>query len=557
MPKGASLLAWLLIAGLLAVCCTEVGPERPFLNTPPETQITGISIGAMTTIYFSGRDEDGTIDGYEWSFDGGSWSEMSSETHFETELVYESADELHTFEVRAVDDAGAVDETPAEISFGPSASGVVTAAPETEISGGPVSGEMVGTAVPFAWTGSDKDGTVSAFLFTMDNTSAWAEVDASVGGWTFTGLSEGPHTFYVKARDNLGMEDPSPAQVSFVVKDNYFVPQLLQTAGPASGGGWFVGADLPFAWAASADHYYGAIVAYSYALDDDTVDSDAASPDYGAYGSGWVDATSVIYAAADITAGSHSFYFSAKDAAGAITRAAAEAVSVVEFNPTLGILEMDDLDWIPGDYVDDADMDAQITAGFFGGADGVPWPKTHWSVEDEGLPEPSDLAQYSTVIDYTDGGYDSAELGLTFAGYAQAGGNFMVMGYALDAFDPFLFQTLHVYNASVYSGGGWIGMTGQAGTAYEGLTINGLDAYATSGRSYHRVYAEDEEIEEIFAQINVDPTESRNCCTVWRNPDKGNAGIVVGQSMPFLDQTSDDIKTLGDMFLGDEFGESK
>jgi hypothetical protein len=160
------------------------------------------------------------------------------------------------------------------------------------------------------------------------------------------------------------------------------------------------------------------------------------------------------------------------------------------------------------------------------------------------------------VVLYTDGGYPSAAMGLTFAGYAQAGGNFMVMGYALDAFDSFLWQTLHVYNASVYSGEGWIGMTGQEGTAYEGLTVPVIPAYATGGRFYHRVYSEDDECEEIFAQINVGG-DTRNCLVIWRNPDKGNAGVVVGQSMPFLDQAADDVKTLGDMILGDEFGETK
>ncbi len=556
MPKGASLLAWLLVVGLLTASCTETGPEKPFVNTPPETQITGISIGAVTTVYFAGRDDDGTIDGYEWCFDGGGWSDMSASTQFDTALVYDDPEELHTFMVRAVDDDGSTDETPAEVSFGPSASGVVTAAPETEMTGGPPSGDMTGTAVLFSWAGSDVDGTVSAFLFAMDNTSAWTEMGAAITSWTYTALAKGPHTFYVKARDNLGMEDPSPAQVSFVVKDDFFVPELLQTAGPATKGGWFVGADLPFGWAGNADHYSGVIDAYSFALDDPSINETPGNPCYGAYGSGWVDITSKIYPSAEIEAGYHSFYFSVRDAAGAITRASAESISVVPFNPTMGILEMDDLDWEPGDYVDDADMDTQITAGFFGGADGVAWPKTHWDVSSDDLPTPDDLAQYSTVVLYTDGGYPSAEMGLTFAGYAQAGGNFMVMGYALGDLDPFLFSTIH--SEGPYSGSGWIGMRGQAGTAYEALTIPVIPYYATSGRSYHRFYApeDDPDAEDIFAQINVTDDE-RNCTTIWRNPDKGNAAVVVGQSMPFLDQTCDDIKTLGDMILGDEFGEAK
>ncbi len=558
MPRGASLLALILAVGLLSLSCTEVGPEKPFVNTPPETQITNIAPGNVTTVYFMGRDEDGTIEGYEWSFDGGPWSDVASATQFDTALVYGGPDEIHTFRVRAVDDDGARDETPAEKSWG-TRDGVVTAAPETEITGGPPSGDMTGTAVLFSWAGSDMDGTVSAFLFAMDNTSAWTEVDATVTNWTYTALSEGGHTFYVKARDNMGMEDPSPAQVSFVVKDDYFVPELLQTAGPTSNGGWFVGADLPFAWAGNADHYSGVIDAYSFALDDAAIDDNLGSPSYGSYGSGWVDITARIYSSALIEAGYHSFYFSVRDAAGAISRASAESISVVPFNPTMGILEMDDVSWFLddwGDYATDADMDDAITAGFFGGADGVPWPKTHWDVPDEGLPTPDDLAQYSTVIVYTDGGYDSADLGLTFAGYAQAGGNLMVTGYALGAFDPFLFATIHT--AGPYGpSDGWIGMEGQPGTAYEGLNIPLVPGYlAAGGRSYNRVYEDSEDTEEIFAQINV-TGDTRNCATIWRNPDKGNAAVVVGQSLPFLDQTVDDIKTLGDMFLGDEFGESR
>jgi hypothetical protein len=557
MPKGASFLTSLVAVGLLSVSCTEVGPEKPFVNTPPETQITGVSIGDLTTIYFAGRDDDGTIDGYQWSLDGAPWSEMTTATQLDTAMAYDAIDELHTFRVRAVDDDGAWDETPAEVCFGPSESGVYTAAPETQITGGPPSGEMTGDALLFSWTGTDIDGVVSGYLFTLDQTSGWSEVDASVTSYLYVGLSDGPHTFYVKARDDVGMEDPSPAQVSFVVKGDYFAPQLVQTAGPATKGGWFVGADLPFGWAANADHYYGVIDGYSYCLDDDTAEDDPLSPDYGAYGSGWVDETTVIYSAAEITAGYHSFYFSVRDAGGAITSAVAESVSVVNFAPTMGILEMDDLDWVPGDYVDDADMDAQITAGFFGGADGTPWPKTHWSVEDDGLPTPDELAQYSSVIVYTDGGYESSALSLTFAGYAQAGGNLMVMGYYLGDFDPFLYETIHI-DGPYGPSDGWIGMEGQPGTAYEGLTIPVIPAYLAAGRTYNRVYApeDDPDAEEIFAQINV-TGDTRNCATIWRNPDKGNAAVAVGQSMPFLDQTSDDIKTLGDMFLGDEFGESK
>jgi hypothetical protein len=119
----------------------------------------------------------------------------------------------YTFEVKARDLAGNEDDTPASRSFF-----VDTTPPDTTVILGP-SG-CIGTAnVTFTWTGSDNRTPTDQLQY-----SFWLEgYDAGWSGWsgvaskTYNGLPDGPYTFRVKARDEVGHEDPSPAGRSFQV----------------------------------------------------------------------------------------------------------------------------------------------------------------------------------------------------------------------------------------------------------------------------------------------------------------------------------------------------
>jgi N-acetylneuraminic acid mutarotase len=94
-----------------------------------------------------------------------------------------------------------------------------TQIPDTTITSGR-SGTINDDTPTFTFTGLD-DQTATAdlrFSYKVDD-GAWSAYQAgtsvTLGG--ATGLSDGPHTFQVRARDEAGNEDPSPAQRSFTV----------------------------------------------------------------------------------------------------------------------------------------------------------------------------------------------------------------------------------------------------------------------------------------------------------------------------------------------------
>jgi Tol biopolymer transport system component len=111
------------------------------------------------------------------------------------------ADGTHQFEVEAIDKAGNVDPTPAETSFV-----IDTTPPETSIVTGP-GGE--GSTATFEVLASD--GTLECRL----DSAEWAPCGSTVH---YEGLEAGTHTFRVRARDEAGNVDPTPALVKFKVK---------------------------------------------------------------------------------------------------------------------------------------------------------------------------------------------------------------------------------------------------------------------------------------------------------------------------------------------------
>jgi len=94
-----------------------------------------------------------------------------------------------------------------------------TTPPETAISAGP-SGPTSDTTPTFAFTAADDVSAVAAlrYAFAVDG-GPWspyaADTVVTLGGTA--GLAEGAHTFAVKARDEAGNEDATPASVNFFV----------------------------------------------------------------------------------------------------------------------------------------------------------------------------------------------------------------------------------------------------------------------------------------------------------------------------------------------------
>jgi len=88
--------------------------------------------------------------------------------------------------------------------------------PETTIEEGP--GEYVDTPdVSFGWSGADDRAptTVLVYSYKLDN-GDWSEYTKETT-CSLSNLSEGEHTFYVKAMDRMANEDQTPAERSFTV----------------------------------------------------------------------------------------------------------------------------------------------------------------------------------------------------------------------------------------------------------------------------------------------------------------------------------------------------
>lgn len=120
------------------------------------------------------------------------------------------ADGNYEFEVRAVDGAGNVQPAPTVFSWTVDSSLLDTTPPETTIVARPPDP----SASPVASFTYDSNEPGSTFQCKLD---AGSFVACQAGGITYTGLSDGPHTFQVRAIDSSGNVDPTPAGYSFQV----------------------------------------------------------------------------------------------------------------------------------------------------------------------------------------------------------------------------------------------------------------------------------------------------------------------------------------------------
>ncbi|HHE47245.1 MAG TPA: hypothetical protein ENL08_06065 [Bacteroidetes bacterium] len=218
------------------------GPRRsPVENLPPETHLS-ISLpegqlpepsSSNKTLHWWGEDVDGRVVGYlyRWgklefdpvdsavvidtSWIDTSWVETSLDSGVFV-LPIRSATATFTFQVRAVDDAGAIDQSPAAISFP-----VFNSPPEVRFR--PFTNPMgqSGEAYTFytfdvhtfQWDGSDLDGqeSIKAFYYALDpqpGDTSWLELPNTASSITLRDemLTPGSHVFWLKAEDIAGFE---------------------------------------------------------------------------------------------------------------------------------------------------------------------------------------------------------------------------------------------------------------------------------------------------------------------------------------------------------------
>ncbi len=188
-------------------------------NEPPETTIdtnpSDPSTSSSASFDFSGTDADGTVASFECKLDAGAFAACTSPQSY-TSL----AEGSHTFQVRAIDDLGAEDPTPASFTWT-----IDTLAPDTTITANPPDPSMAN--VSFSFTGNDGSGTgVTSFECKLD-AGAFA---ACTSPQPYNGLTDGSHTFQVKAIDGAGIADATPAAYTWTVDGT--APDTTITAQP-------------------------------------------------------------------------------------------------------------------------------------------------------------------------------------------------------------------------------------------------------------------------------------------------------------------------------------
>ncbi|MBK7318044.1 S-layer homology domain-containing protein [Candidatus Villigracilis affinis] len=169
------------------------------INTNPSNPTTSTS-AAFT---FSGTDSGTGVASLQCDLDGGGFSTCTSPKSY-TGL----GDGSHTLQVRAIDNAGNMDATPASFTW------VVDAtAPDTTITANPAN-PANSTTANFDFSGNDGAGTgIASFECKLD-AAAFA---ACTSTKTYNALSNGSHTFQVWAIDAAGNVDGTPASFTWIV----------------------------------------------------------------------------------------------------------------------------------------------------------------------------------------------------------------------------------------------------------------------------------------------------------------------------------------------------
>jgi hypothetical protein len=177
-------------------------------TTPPNTTIGAGPSGATTSTSASfsfSASESGSS--FQCKLDSGSWGNCTSPRSYSSVAVDD-----HTFSVKASDDAGNIDPSPATRSWTveDAAPPPDTTAPQTTIGSGP-SGATTSTSASFSFSSSESG---SSFECRLDSGS-WGSCSSPKG---YSSVAVGDHTFSVRATDGSDNTDGTPATRSWTVE---------------------------------------------------------------------------------------------------------------------------------------------------------------------------------------------------------------------------------------------------------------------------------------------------------------------------------------------------
>jgi hypothetical protein len=229
---GWDLLPALFLGVAVLAGCTKKTTLTP--NLPPETTV--FVQGDLDTVsyrvhlYWFGSDPDGFISGYELRFifpgenpDTVGW-DLTPKSDSLFSIYTPSGFSMPRFEVRAIDDQGRKDETPAVQEFR-----FRNEAPIVRLLGMPPVPDTTFASVTISWSASDIDGELGGMTFRtwLSGNEAAAHV-LPAGTTTFTFPSDdfraangmfvsGPDTLFVQAIDDGGRAG-APASYTWFVK---------------------------------------------------------------------------------------------------------------------------------------------------------------------------------------------------------------------------------------------------------------------------------------------------------------------------------------------------
>ncbi len=187
-------------------------------HTPPadplDTSIAGGPTGTVASrnasFQFTSTRSGST---FECKLDAGAWEACTSPKSYAS-----LADGSHTFSVRAKHGATDVDATPATRTWT-----VDATAPDTSISGGPT-GTVNSAAASFAFSATEAG---ASFECKLDG----GAYEACTSPRAYSGLSNGSHTFSVRAKDAPGNVDATPATRTWTVDTS--APDTSIASGPS------------------------------------------------------------------------------------------------------------------------------------------------------------------------------------------------------------------------------------------------------------------------------------------------------------------------------------
>lgn len=214
--KNIKILSSVLIIILMMSCTINVDD-----NNSPTVDITDGPIGTTNqndvTFHFEGEDSDGYVSGYYVDIND---SDPKIWTVNDSYTFYDLPDGTHTFYVQAQDNDGSYSIIKSRTFT------VTTNTPPTvTITQGPGS-QTSNSTVSFTYSGQDSDGYVTAYYVALDNSNPNIETQST--SYTFNDVSQGTHTFFVKAKDNDN-EFSSTASYNFTVTQSMEISNLYYT----------------------------------------------------------------------------------------------------------------------------------------------------------------------------------------------------------------------------------------------------------------------------------------------------------------------------------------